>query len=276
MYAIRHSCGNILVDFALNLPIMGKFLTFPSPQAVDPEALALVAGPRAATAQAIPVSDASRTERQDRSDPFSRAYRSLRQDLACGAAYPGDQLVVIEAARRLGISPTPVREALARLSGERLVEDRRRHGYFVPLPSWFDLVELHDLCEMHIVASIREASRARDIRGADNASDLDVALGSDALAGSFCALLHLSRNGRLMAAGRTYIECLGGARRTEVRLFGAEEARAARLRGLAEARMWREAIHAVHQIFRTHRNRAEPVAHAMAAAHRARNRANIV
>ena len=53
-------------------------------------------------------------------DAFSRVYMGLRGELARAERAPGGQIRVDETAARFGISPTPVREALARLSGERL------------------------------------------------------------------------------------------------------------------------------------------------------------
>lgn len=222
------------------------------------------------------MSDAPHNAEPGRSDPFTRAYRWLRQDIASGTSLPGDQIVVIEAARRLAISPTPVREALARLSGERLVEDRRRHGYFVPLLSWFDLINLYDLCEMHVLAAIRQANRERvsGVVGAMRGGETPTS--PDPLANIFTALLDLSRNARLVLAGRGFVDCLGAARRAEVILYGIDEARTAQLRALVETGAWKETKSVVQGIFRTHRRRAEPVAYAMAEAHRAKNRANIV
>lgn len=214
-------------------------------------------------------------ERGGRGDPYERAYRGLRRDLVTGAVLPGDQIVVIEAAKRLGISPTPVREALAHLAGERLIEDRRRHGYFVPLPSWFDLIELYDLCELHLVAALREAGRsgASAPVGATEVEATSVQM--DPLGEKFAAVMCLSRNTRLVLAGCSFIDCLAAARRFQAGIYGEDEALAA-LSALLSAGDWRQAVAVLCRILRRCRSHAEPVARAMAAAHRARNRADIV
>ncbi|MDQ8757537.1 GntR family transcriptional regulator [Sphingosinicella sp. LHD-64] len=63
---------------------------------------------------------------------YSRIYRGLRGALARAELAPAAQIRVDETARVYRVSPTPVREALARLVGERLVASSRRHG-FLPL-----------------------------------------------------------------------------------------------------------------------------------------------
>src|SRR5438093_13013034 len=52
------------------------------------------------------------------------AYESLRSAILDGALPPGEVLRPAELARQLGLSLTPVREALARLGAEGLVETR--------------------------------------------------------------------------------------------------------------------------------------------------------
>ncbi|HEY4460838.1 MAG TPA: GntR family transcriptional regulator [Pseudonocardiaceae bacterium] len=59
----------------------------------------------------------------DRVDSLAeRAYRTLREQIATGGLAPGERVTERELAVRLGVSPTPVREALRRLEQERLIE----------------------------------------------------------------------------------------------------------------------------------------------------------
>jgi DNA-binding GntR family transcriptional regulator len=51
-----------------------------------------------------------------------RAYRALRQQIAVGGLAPGERVTERGLAARLGVSATPVREALRRLEQERLIE----------------------------------------------------------------------------------------------------------------------------------------------------------
>jgi len=65
-------------------------------------------------------------------DPFSQALESLRDRVMRGEFAPGAPVVIVEEARRLQISTTPVREALAWLCGEGLMERAPRAGYLTP------------------------------------------------------------------------------------------------------------------------------------------------
>src|ERR1700686_3791615 len=51
-----------------------------------------------------------------------QAYRALREDITTGALQRGQRLTERALAQHLGVSPTPVREALQRLEHERLIE----------------------------------------------------------------------------------------------------------------------------------------------------------
>src|SRR5574340_1117707 len=55
-----------------------------------------------------------------------RVYRALRDALVAGELAPGERLRDQELAARLGVSRTPVREALQRLEDEGLVETAPR------------------------------------------------------------------------------------------------------------------------------------------------------
>ena len=59
----------------------------------------------------------------ERTDSLAeRAYRVLREQIATGRLAPGEQVTERGLAMQLGVSPTPVREALRRLEQQRLVE----------------------------------------------------------------------------------------------------------------------------------------------------------
>lgn len=65
-------------------------------------------------------------------DPFLQALDSIRQRSEQGAYAPGAPVVIIEEARRLRLSTTPVREALAWLCGEGLIERGPSGGFLAP------------------------------------------------------------------------------------------------------------------------------------------------
>lgn len=65
-------------------------------------------------------------------DPFSLALGDIRHRVTEGVYGPGAAVVIIDEARRLNLSTTPVREALAWLCGEGLLERAPRAGYLAP------------------------------------------------------------------------------------------------------------------------------------------------
>ena len=73
-----------------------------------------------------------------------RVYRALRADLTAGTVSPDERLSEERLAELYGVSRTPVREALARLVSEGLVE-RREHGLFPYRPRFEDLGDLYEL-----------------------------------------------------------------------------------------------------------------------------------
>lgn len=62
-------------------------------------------------------------------DPFTQALASLRERIQSGVLAGGRPVIVQDEAERLRLSTTPIREALARLSGEGLVERASSGGY---------------------------------------------------------------------------------------------------------------------------------------------------
>ena len=71
-----------------------------------------------------------------------QAYRALREDITSGALQPGQRLTERSLAEHLGVSPTPVREALQRLEHERLIERDTVRAIRVADPSVARLREL--------------------------------------------------------------------------------------------------------------------------------------
>jgi GntR family carbon starvation induced transcriptional regulator len=69
-------------------------------------------------------------------------YRKLRQDILRGELSPGQKLQIEFVGARYGVGANPVREALNRLSSERLVDRFDQRGFFVPQLSIDSLREL--------------------------------------------------------------------------------------------------------------------------------------
>ncbi|MBS0428860.1 MAG: GntR family transcriptional regulator [Proteobacteria bacterium] len=62
-----------------------------------------------------------------------QAYARLCRDLKAGRFAPGEKLKLRDLAAEMGISPTPVREALARLISEQALEQVGHHSVRVPV-----------------------------------------------------------------------------------------------------------------------------------------------
>jgi len=62
-------------------------------------------------------------------DPFASALRTLRERAIAGAFSPGKPIIILDEAQSLGLSTTPIREALAWLGGEGLIERAPAGGY---------------------------------------------------------------------------------------------------------------------------------------------------
>ncbi|KQC39657.1 MULTISPECIES: GntR family transcriptional regulator [Frankia] len=86
-----------------------------------------------------------------------QAYVALRRRLMSGEFSFRDRLAEERLAALLGVSRTPVREALTRLAGDGLVEKRPDGGYYPAEP---DLGALRDLYEIRVTLELRGLQRA--------------------------------------------------------------------------------------------------------------------
>jgi hypothetical protein len=89
-----------------------------------------------------------------RAEPFRLALQVLRERLRDGRFLPGERIRVVMVAEEIHLSPTPVREALARLAGEGLVEDRRGDGYFAWALSAAEIADLYRLNLAHLEVAL--------------------------------------------------------------------------------------------------------------------------
>jgi len=84
-------------------------------------------------------------ENMERLPAVDRAYQQIKLDILAGAHGLGGRLKEEELAERVGVSRTPVREALRRLSSEGLVDFRPNQGAFVATWSARDIEEIFSL-----------------------------------------------------------------------------------------------------------------------------------
>ena len=88
-------------------------------------------------------------------------YRTLKQSILTNEFYPGYQALEPELAKNLGVSRTPVREALIRLENERLIELIPRRGMrVIPLVPE-DMREIYQLLTSLEVTAVEILARKR-------------------------------------------------------------------------------------------------------------------
>ncbi|REF37198.1 GntR family transcriptional regulator [Thermasporomyces composti] len=99
-------------------------------------------------------------------DEVAQAVRNLLMDQTIK---PGQSLIIGRLAEALGVSHTPVREALARLESEGLVVKRPQRGYFatelLTTDEMIELFELRLLLEPWAAAQVAAAARHIDVSG---------------------------------------------------------------------------------------------------------------
>lgn len=92
----------------------------------------------------------------------TQVYQSVKRAVVQGRLAPGQQLNEVQLAEQLGISRTPLREALRRLEAEGFIM-RRRGSLSIPLLSLDELVELYDIrARLEGLAAARAATRLTD------------------------------------------------------------------------------------------------------------------
>ena len=92
-----------------------------------------------------------------------RAYSILREEILEGALPAGTLLAEVEQSTRLGISRTPLREALSRLGADGLVAARSGRGVVVTDVSIKDVTHLFEVRQALEQQAARLAARHRDV-----------------------------------------------------------------------------------------------------------------
>lgn len=95
------------------------------------------------------------------------AYRRLLDEIRSGVLSPGMRLREIELGERLGISRTPVREAIRQLEADGLVIHQPRQGATIRSLDYAEMVELYEMRAVLEGTAARLAARA--------ASDIELA-----------------------------------------------------------------------------------------------------
>lgn len=169
---------------------------------------------------------------------FHRVYSQLKAELAVGRFAPGDRLDPSHLAEQLFASVTPVREALHRLTGERVVESWAQEGFHVPLVTDASLRDLYvwslELINL-ITRAAERASRPEAIAyPAQDVERLDSPAGLDEI---FVAIAARSPNHEHRAAVANLVDRSALARNAE-RLTIADEAEVAALARALDRADW--------------------------------------
>jgi DNA-binding transcriptional MocR family regulator len=170
-------------------------------------------------------------------DPFGEVLEGLRLRIRRGDIAPGAPLIVLDLAADLGVSATPVREALAYLAGEGLVEGRQGplRGYLAGRPGPGDLADLLRLHQALVTMAMAGAAQgglagpnSEDDGGARRPPELDRVARTEAL---FAAIVDRGGGGVLQRAHRLVADRLHLVRRREGQVLTGLEAELAGLDG---------------------------------------------
>lgn len=88
------------------------------------------------------------------------AYRRILDEIRAGHLLPGDRLMEVELANRLGFSRTPVREAIRQLEGDGVVAHVPRVGAAIRRLDHAEISELYDMRAVLESTAARFAARA--------------------------------------------------------------------------------------------------------------------
>lgn len=100
----------------------------------------------------------------------NQAYFRLRRDIMSGRFLPGEKLKLRDIAAELGVSPTPVREALARLVADMAVVQLDHRSVRIP---HIDPERFSEICVLRADVEGRAAARAAEIATAEQISELE-------------------------------------------------------------------------------------------------------
>ncbi|NRB02305.1 MAG: GntR family transcriptional regulator [Rhodobacteraceae bacterium] len=205
------------------------------------------------------------------SDPVSSsrvnvAYERLKADILANNMPAGFQAPEPEIAEAMGMSRTPVREALIRLQAEGLVELIPRRGARVlpiKLDDMRDIYDLLTLLEPHAAAAVAATNPTPETLGdvIRAMEDMEAALARDDLVGwaqadhrFHRALLQVQSNGRLSTFVKSLFDQAHRARMFTLRLRSKPVKSTQEHRAVLEAMLAGDA-EAAHRLFSAHRTR---------------------
>ncbi|MGW7538594.1 GntR family transcriptional regulator [Amycolatopsis sp. NPDC054798] len=161
----------------------------------------------------------------------------VRQAMVSGEIRPGDIYSAAALASRLGVSSSPVREAMLTLVNEGLMEPVRNRGYRVVAMSEQDLDEIYELRQLLEVPATLSAGAKAQRADLDRLDSLAEAIEDAAEAGDVARFLDADRRFHLellaLGGNRRLVDSIAGLR-NQTRLYGLEKlAEGRRLTGAA-------------------------------------------
>ncbi|MFE7422174.1 GntR family transcriptional regulator [Rhodococcus sp. NPDC057529] len=171
-----------------------------------------------------------RTEQLERTSLRDQALAVIRQRMVTGEIAPGEIYSAAGIAATLGVSNSPVREAMLALVEQGLMEPIRNRGFRVIPLSDADRDHIHQLRLMLEVPAMGQVAAAKLVKGrkAHFQAMVDSIIALEA-AGDYVGFLESDRKfhlGLLELLGNPYLNTIVGNLRDQTRLFG--------LRDLAE------------------------------------------
>ena len=182
---------------------------------------------------------------------FERVYAAIKDKLRKGAFRPGERLEPSALSDQMNSSVTPVRDALHRLTGERLVEAPRHDGFRVPFVTEIMLRQLYAWhLDLLLLATARRHWGPVSAGTADDTSLLTSANLLDRRNALFLRLAEEGGNPELLLALRTLAERMEPYQRFEDELLAAVQADTdliASAIGAADRRTLRRSLIAYHR-----------------------------
>ena len=156
---------------------------------------------------------------------FERVYAAIKDRLRKGAFRPGERLEPAVFSDQLSASVTPIRDALHRLTGERLVEAPRHDGFRVPLVTETMLRHLYAWhLDLLLLATARRHWGPVTLERGDDASTPAPASALDRQNAVFLKLAEAGGNPEHLLALRTLIDRMEPYQRFENELLDAVQA----------------------------------------------------
>jgi DNA-binding GntR family transcriptional regulator len=176
-----------------------------------------------ARARTVEVPTVAELERLETSSLRARARESIRASIVAGELEEGRFYPIVYLADRLGVSVTPVREALFDLGSVGLVEVIRSRGFRVPRLTDHDLDELFELRQLVELPAVVRLARQRSIVDPSQLRELAQDIERQAEKGDLVAFLLSDRSFHLLllaSLGNRRLVELVASLRDQTRLHG--------------------------------------------------------